>query len=205
MCTWSGSSLAGLDQLFDLGDRDPARGRHHGIEVPRRLAIHEIAPAIALPRLDQREVRRHAALQHVGSAVELARLLAFGDDRAETGRRVECRNSRAAGADALGQRSLRNEFQIDPPGQHHVFQQLVLADVAALVRLDLPGGEHQAQAEVVDADVVADGVQVLDAFFHERRDQVLRNAAQPEAADHDGRAIVDVVDRLIGVRNYLVH
>ena len=49
--------LAGLDQDFDLGDRDPACGRHIGIEIACRLSVDEIALGVALPGLDQRHVR----------------------------------------------------------------------------------------------------------------------------------------------------
>src|SRR5216684_6853532 len=40
-----------VDQVFDLGNRDFCRGRHHGIKVARRLPIYQIPPLIALPRL----------------------------------------------------------------------------------------------------------------------------------------------------------
>src|ERR1019366_7361434 len=96
----------------------------------------------------------------------------------------------------LGKRAQGNQLQIDFPGQHHLFQQLVLADVTALVGADLSGVEHEAESKLVNANVVADGVEVLDAFLHQRPDEVLRNPAQPESADHDARAIVDISDRL---------
>src|SRR5580698_8536991 len=125
--------LARLDQKLDFGNRDPAGGRHHGIEVPRRLAINEIAPAIALPRFNEREVGGHTALKNIRPAAELACLLALGYNCSEPGRRVEAGNARAAGPDTLGQRALRNEFEINAASEHHVFEQLILADVAALV------------------------------------------------------------------------
>ena len=70
---------------------------------------------------------------------------------------------------------------------------------------DLSGGQHQAQAEVIHANVVADGVKVLHALLDQRADQVLGNAAQPEASDHKRVAIFDVVHGLVCIRNYLVH
>src|ERR1700679_403469 len=91
----------GLKEMLDLGHRDPAGSGHHGIEILRRLAVYQVSPTVALPCLDQCEVRGHAALQHVRPAVELARLLTLGDNGAEARRRVEGRNSSAAGANAL--------------------------------------------------------------------------------------------------------
>ena len=53
-----GVDLARLDEMLDLGDRHLAGGRHHRIEIPRRLAIDEIAFGIGLPGMDERDDRR---------------------------------------------------------------------------------------------------------------------------------------------------
>ena len=52
------------------------------------------------------DVGEQAALHDVGLAVELAHLLALGDQRADAGLGVEGRDAGAAGADALGERAL---------------------------------------------------------------------------------------------------
>ena len=39
----------------------------------------------------------------------------------------------------------------------------------------------------------------------QRRDQVFGNAAQPEAAHHDGGAVGNDGDRLVGGRQHFVH
>jgi hypothetical protein len=46
-------------------------------------------------------------------AVELARLLALGDERAVAGRREERGDAGAAGAHALGERALRHELDLE--------------------------------------------------------------------------------------------
>jgi hypothetical protein len=89
----------------------------------------------------------------------------------------------------LGERPLRVEFQLQLAGQIQLGEQLVLADVGADHLPDLPAGQQHAQPEVVDAAVVGDHGQVLDARVADRRDQVLRDAAQPEAARHDRHAV----------------
>src|SRR5271165_4067740 len=48
-------------------------------------------------------------------------------------------------------------------------------------------------------------MQVLHALFDQRADEVLGNAAQPEASEHDGVAILDVVNGLVCICHYLVH
>src|SRR5437899_8285122 len=45
----SGVDLAGRHEMLDLGDGDLRRGGHERIEVPRGLAIEQIAGCIALP------------------------------------------------------------------------------------------------------------------------------------------------------------
>ena len=42
-----GVQRAWLDELFDLGDRHAAGGGHHRIKVARRLAVDEVAEAVA--------------------------------------------------------------------------------------------------------------------------------------------------------------
>ena len=67
------------------------------------------------PPLDEREVRAEAVLKHVLSATEFPAFLAFRQWRSHRGRRVERRDSSSAGADALRERSLRNQFQFRAP------------------------------------------------------------------------------------------
>ncbi len=73
------------------------------------------------------------------------------------------------------------------------------------MRLDLSGGKHQSESRIVNTNVVADGVQVFYAFLDQRPDEVLGNATQAETPDHDGVAILDVVNGFVCVRNYLIH
>src|SRR5580700_499901 len=130
-------NLAGFNQLLDFGDSDLRGGRHHGIEVARGLAINQVSPPIALPRLDQREVGLERMFEHVRAAVELARFFAFGHNGAVACRSEERWNPRSPGANALSECPLWNQLEIDAPSEHHVFQQFVLADVATLMRTDL--------------------------------------------------------------------
>ena len=60
-----GVELAGLDQLLDLGNRDPPGSGAQRVEVARGLAIDEIAVPVALPGVDEREVGDDATLEDV--------------------------------------------------------------------------------------------------------------------------------------------
>jgi hypothetical protein len=64
--------------------------------------------------------------------------------------------------------------------------------------------QHQPQPEVIDAGVVADGSDVLHALGDQRGDEVLRDAAQPEAAHAQRRTIGNVGDGLRRRREDLV-
>ena len=132
-----GIDLARLDQVLDLGDRDLAGGRHHRIEVARGLAVDEVALGVALPGVHDREVGDEAALHDVVLAVELALLLALGDHGADAGLGEEGRDAGAAGADALGQRALRVELDLELAGEKLLREHLVLADVGRDHLLDL--------------------------------------------------------------------
>ena len=102
---------------------------------------------VALPGLDDGEVADDAALHDVGLAVELAQLLTLGDQRADAGLGEEGRNPGAAGADALGQRPLRVELDLDLAGQILPRELLVLADIGADHLLDHVAVEQLAQAQ----------------------------------------------------------
>src|SRR5437868_10251688 len=114
--------LAHIQQMFDFSDRDSCRARHHGIEISRRLAVNQISRAIALPGLYESEIGGQSALHQVWTAIKFARLLAFGHHRAYAGGRVERRNTRAPSSNSLRKCSLRNQFELDLPGENQFFQ-----------------------------------------------------------------------------------
>src|SRR5262245_54135302 len=94
--------LARFEQMLDLGDCDfPGRG-HHRVEIARRLPVHKIAFGVALPSVDKRDVRDKPALHDIMLAIELADVLAFGDDCAKTGFGEKSRNASTSSADSLG-------------------------------------------------------------------------------------------------------
>ena len=99
--------LAGVEQMFDLGNRDLRCSRHHRVEIARGLAIGRDYLLVALERVHERDVGGQSAFHDVVLAVEFARFLALGDDRADAGLGEKGRDTRAAGADALGQSTLR--------------------------------------------------------------------------------------------------
>ena len=182
-----------------------AGGGHHGVEVARGAAVDEVALRVAAPGFDEGEVGFEGGLEEVRFAVEVAGLLAVGDDGADAGGGVEGGDACAAGADALGEGALRDEVDFEFAGDDLLLEQLVFADVASGVGGDQAGFEHEAHAESVDAHVVGDGVEAGDAAADESGDAVFGNAAEAEAAEHEGGAVGDVVEGRVGGGEDFVH
>src|ERR1700722_10129465 len=191
--------------MLDFGNRYLRRRRHHGIKIARGLAIYEIAHAVALPGFHEGEVGFQTTLHQIRAAIEFTRLFAFGNNRPNPCGREECGNARAARANPLGESSLRHQVELDRALQHHFFQQLIFTDVSANMMHDLSRSQQQSVAKAIDSDVVADGGEIFRTLPDQSANQIFRNAAQPEAADHDDRAVEHVTNGFIGIGNDFIH
>ena len=160
---------------------------------------------IALPCLHEREVGVQRQFEDVGAAVDLAALLALGDQRAGAGGREEPADASPRGAHAFGERPLRHQLDLDLPGEKLALEFLVLADVGRDHLADAFRMQQRADAKLIDAGVVADHGQVLGAAAMQRRDQMFGDPAQAEAAHHDGGAIGDHRHRFVGGGQQFVH
>src|SRR6266568_5594861 len=197
--------LAGFDEFFDFGDDVVGGGSHHGIEVARSLAINEIAPAIAFPRLDEGEIAAEAALHDVRAAIEFAGFLSFSNHGAVAGGGIERGNASAAGAQALGESALRIQFNLEFSAQDELLEEFVLADVGGDHFFDLALLEKQADAEVVYARVVAHDGELFCAFAANGGDEIFRDAAEAEAAHENGRAVGELFDGGVGGSDAFIH
>src|SRR5207248_11040165 len=111
----------------------------------RGLAIDESARAVALPRPDKRKIAAQPALHHVHAAIEFAGLFSFGDHGAVAGGRVERGNARATRAQALAERALRIQLDLQLAAEDELLEKLVLAHVSGDHFLDLTLLEKQAE------------------------------------------------------------
>src|SRR5262245_4159395 len=139
------------------------------------------------------------------AAVELAYFLAFGHECSRTGGGEKSGNACATCADSFSQSSLRIQLELHLTAQHHLLERFVLADVGTDMFFDLPGLQKLSEAVSIDSGVVGNRGQVLDAFAGQSLDQFFRNATEPESADHDHCAVLNIVDRCISVGEDLVH
>ena len=182
---------AGRHKVLDFGDGEARGGRHHRVEIARGLAENEIALGVALPGVHQRNIGEQAALHDVGCAVEFARFLAFRDDSANSSPRKEGGNAGAAGADTLGKRALRIEFEFKLTGKIKLLEELVFADIGRDHFFDLPGFEEKPKPRAINAGVIRDHRQIFGARVAQRLDQRLRDAAKSEPPGHQRHAILD--------------
>ncbi len=86
-----------------------------------------------------------------------------------------------------------------------MLEEFIFADVGGDHFLDLALLEQHADAEIVDASIVADDGEVLRAFAPDSSDQVLRDATEPEAAHEDGSAIVELLNGGVRGGDAFVH
>jgi hypothetical protein len=118
-----------------------------------------------------------AALHHIGLAVELAHFLALGDQVPTPVLVKKAGMPGAAGADALGQRALRVEFEFELAGEVLLREQLVLADIGRDHLLDLPVLQQAAEADAVDAALLETTVRSLTPESRIAAIRFLGNAA----------------------------
>ena len=182
---------------------------------------------VALPGADQAEVGGDGLLEHVGALHpvdgEVARVLgrgghrhgavavvaqghaALGDLGARAGDRVERRDARAPGAQLLRERALRGQLDLELAGQVLPLELLVLPDVGRDHPADPLVAQQDAQAPVVDAAVVGHDLEAAHAAQVQLADQHARDAAQPEPAHGERRAVRDVRHGVRGAGHDLVH
>ena len=127
-----------------------------------------------------------------------------GDQGADTGRGEERADPATAGAQPLGQRALRGEFDGQFAGQVLPSELLVLSDVGRDDSGDPACLQQQAEPGAVDAAVVADDGQVAGTLLQQRLDQEPWDAGQAETADGEAGAVGDVGDGLGRRADHLV-
>ena len=194
----------GLDQLLDFGDGDAPGRSHVRIEIARRLAVHEIALRVALPRLHECDIGDDPGFQDVGFTVHDPRFLAFRHQRARTGLGEEGVDAGTAGAHPLRHGALRTEFEFQLAGEVLPLEFLVLADIGGNHFADLARNEQQPQAGAIDARIVGDHGEIPHARVMEGADELLGYPAKAESPAAQCHAILDdAAQRALGIRKYL--
>ena len=181
--------------VLRLHDGELGGHSHDRVEVARAAPKGEIAPAVGLPGLDECDIAGQRFFQHVVTAVDGAGFLATGQQGAGGRRGEEGGDAGAGGAHAFSQRSLRHNLKLDPA----VFIQRLEDDGAggagkAADHLADAAEFHQAgKAGVAGAGVVGDAHEILGALRDQAVEHCVRLANGAEAADEDGRAVLDAV------------
>src|SRR5688572_1681691 len=105
--------LTRLDNLLHLGDRYLRGSRHRLVEIAPRLPVRQIPQPVGLVAADEGEISCQCALHQIPPALELARFLSLRHHCPHARRRVKRRDAGAAGTDALRQRALGHQLQLD--------------------------------------------------------------------------------------------
>ena len=191
--------------MLDFGDHVIGGGGHDRIEVAGGLAEDEVSPAVAFPGFDESEIAAQGAFKNEVATVEFAGFLAVGDNGAVAGGRVKRRDARAARTEAFRERTLRIQLHLQFAAEHELFEQLVLTNIGGDHLLHLAILQQQTNAEIVDAGVIADDGQVFGPFTAYGSDQILRNAAEAEAAHQNRHAIAQIGDSGVSGGDAFVH
>src|SRR6267154_2080665 len=192
-----GIQVAERNDLVHRGDGQPGGRGHDRSEVARCLAVHEVAPSVALVSLDEGDVGVDRRLEHVHAPSNLARLLAFAQVGAVTRWREKAADASTRRAVALGEVALRYQFELVRAGAVQAIEDLRI-DLAWEAADDLahaPGLEQCGEADFAVAGIVVDDGEVAGALRDEGVDQLGRLARAPEAADHYRRAVRHVAPR----------
>src|SRR5215813_12851777 len=186
-----GIDLAWLNEMLDFRHRHSCRGRHRGIEIPRRLPIDEVTLAIALEGMDDGEISHKPGLHDVSLAMEYPHFLAARNVGSGASTREEGRDAGAAGADSLRQGALRIELDLEFARKVLLSKQLVLPHVGRDHLSDLLGFEKYSEPNTVDPGIVGHHGEVSDARVADCPDQCFRDAAQPETTSHDQHTVFE--------------
>src|SRR5208282_625563 len=132
-----GINFPGFHKFFHLCNYEVSSRSHHWIQIARRLAIDEVAPAIALPRFDKGEIGSQRTFQDVHSAAKFAGLLAFGHNRPKACGRVKRGNARATRAQPPRERPLGIQLQFEFTAERELLEVLIPPDIRGDHLLDL--------------------------------------------------------------------
>src|ERR1051326_5973375 len=200
------TAVVQVREIVELGSLDPETIVTPSIFVQRVVrvapAIGEVAPAVGAIGLDERVVGVNRILENVITFSYAPRFFALGEARAVCGRRVEGADARAGGANALGERALGNELELD-------LARAVLRVEVPRVRLPRKRAQDFAHALRLDerrkpgvavACIVIDDRQVARALRDQSFDERGGHSGIAEAVDHDRGAIGHVRERRLGAR-----
>lgn len=203
-----------LDQLFHLGDGDPAGHRHERVEVPGGLVEDQVPVPVALRSPHEGEVGGDAVFEDVVTAAEGADLLGGGrqchravggvppgqsavrDLSADARGGEEGGDTAASGTQPFGERALGHQLDLQLTVEVLAGELLVLADVRAGDTGDAARCEQDAESAAVRTAVVGDHAESGGAAGVHRLDQHVRHPAQAESANGERCVIKDVGDRL---------
>ena len=135
--------------------------------------------------------------ENVVAIADAPRLLALREIRAERSWREKPGDARAGGADALGERALRHQLELELAGAIGLVEmpRIRLARKGAQDLAHALGSDQRGEARIGVARVVIHDGEMARTLRDQRIDQRHRHPGAAEAADHDRGAVGNVGER----------
>lgn len=173
------------DDFARLADHRFRRQGHRG------ELIGEAAAVIGPVGMDQRKVCSKRRGIEPLLAVDLDDALAFGGQGAEPRPWQNATEPKAAGTDALGKRTLRDQLHVDLVAEHALLGQRVETDVRCDDAADETRGNHLSDADAAAGGIVGDHSEIAFAGGDDRVNEPVWRADAHEATNHKCCAVRD--------------
>ena len=151
-----------VNNLFDFGDHQVSGGGHRLVKVILGHAVDEVAGSVSPPGADQRDIAAQRRLKDVGLAVDDLSLSPFGQHGADRRWRVKTAESRATGANRLGQGALGQQLKFNRAGLGRGHRLAVAGKKGANRFLNLPIAQETTAPQPRFAHIVGDISQLID-------------------------------------------
>ena len=155
-----------------------------GLKFRALLAMRQVAEAIGLPGVDQRDVAENGIFQQAQAAVDRSGFTTVGEDRIGGGRCVKRLHAGAGRPDAFGEGALRHDLQLQIAAGVLTAGDAVGADETADQFAHMAGGQQFGDWSVVAAAGVDHEGEVARALFREAAHQRRRRAGTEPRHKH---------------------
>ena len=180
---------ADRNHIVRVCDHGFGRHRDDRIEIASSQRIAQVTEIIGEKCLHQRKVGAQGDLEEIALSVDLDDPLALGGKRANAGRSEDAPQTKAAGANPLDERPLRDKLHLDFAGHHLTLGFGVEANMADDRLAHQLGVDELTDAVTRPGRVVGDHGELPLLLTHELVDEALRGSYPHEPADHQAGAV----------------
>jgi hypothetical protein len=188
-----GIHFAQLHHRVNLDDGQIRGHRHDWVEIPRRLYVGQVAPAVGLVGFDQRDIALQRLLEHMQPAVDFAGFLALPKLCPRRNRREKSAKACRMAAHPFADGALRQQFQFKALGPIRVEEGAVVA--GARIRADhlayTAGIDQPGQSVIAVTGIVGDDRELPGALFVEGIEQIIRDTDGAKSGHQYRRSVTN--------------